>query len=91
MPPDPDVESDDEEDEDETEKVKNDFMNLWAMAVRNGVADSEWQNLTIPKIRSLGKANSKDVEFQIKIHGGEIKNKKPKKVKFLSDLGFFPK
>lgn len=90
MPPDLDIDPDDGDEEAEDEE-KTDFIKLWAMAVRCGIPDSEWQNLTIPKIRALGKAKRKEEEFQVNIHGGEIKNKKAKKAKFLSDLGYYPK
>ncbi|MHA6530183.1 hypothetical protein [Paenibacillus sp. BAC0078] len=47
--------------------------------------------MTIPKIRTLMKAKNKNREFEIILHGGEIEEKKPKKVKYLSDVGFYPK
>jgi hypothetical protein len=65
-------------------------MKLWAITVLCGIADSEWQNMTIPKIRALNKARREREELDIIMHGGEIK-KKPKKAVYLSDLGFFPK
>jgi hypothetical protein len=37
------------------------------------------------------KAKNKKEEFEVILHGGEVGEKKPKKVQFLSDLGFFPK
>lgn len=46
--------------------------------------------MTIPKIRALMKARNRSEEFEIKLHGGEIK-KKPKKAMYLSDVGFYPK
>ncbi|GGF72875.1 hypothetical protein GCM10010912_17590 [Paenibacillus albidus] len=66
-------------------------MDMWALCVSNGISDSEWINMTIPKIRALMKAKNKNREFEVILHGGEIKNKKPKKAKYLSDLGIFPK
>ncbi|MCP3778810.1 hypothetical protein ABEW24_23845 [Paenibacillus jamilae] len=47
--------------------------------------------MTIPKIRALMKAKNRNREFEIILHGGKVENKKPKKVKSLSDLGFFAK
>ncbi|WP_167348634.1 MULTISPECIES: hypothetical protein [Paenibacillus] len=43
------------------------------------------------KIMSLTtkKAKNRNREFEIILHGGKVENKKPKKVKSLSDLGFF--
>jgi hypothetical protein len=64
---------------------------MWALCVSNGISDSGWDNLTIPKIRALMKVKNKQQEFEIVLHGGEVKNKKPKTAKYLSDLGFFPK
>ncbi|WP_339307691.1 hypothetical protein [Paenibacillus sp. FSL R5-0519] len=45
--------------------------------------------MTIPKIRALMQEKQRSREFEIAIHGGQVENKKPKKAKFLSDLGFF--
>jgi hypothetical protein len=88
LPPDPDA---DDEDEDEGDGEKEtDWLAMWALCVSNGISDSEWPNTTIPKIRALMKARNKKEEFEIIMHGGEIK-KKPKKAMYLSDLGFFPK
>ncbi|OZQ66060.1 hypothetical protein CA600_12435 [Paenibacillus sp. VTT E-133280] len=61
------------------------------MCVSNGISDSEWINMTIPKIRALMKAKNKNREFEVILHGGEVGIKKPKQAKYLSDLGFFPK
>lgn len=47
--------------------------------------------MTIPKIRALMKAKNRNREFEIILHAGKVENKKPKKVKSLSDLGFFAK
>ncbi|MFF2015011.1 hypothetical protein [Paenibacillus sp. NPDC058177] len=66
-------------------------MNLWALCISNGISDTEWPNMTIPKIRALMKAKNKKEEFEVILHGGEVGSKKPKKAKYLSDLGFFPK
>ncbi|OKP95383.1 hypothetical protein A3849_26225 [Paenibacillus sp. P46E] len=63
---------------------------MWALCVSNGISDSEWTNMTIPKIRTLMKAKNKNREFEIILHGGEIEDQKPKKVKYLSDVGFYP-
>lgn len=35
------------------------------------------------------KVRDKQHEFEVVLHGGEIKKKKAKKAKFLSDLGIF--
>lgn len=83
MPPD-----EEEEDEEEAVNEPTNFLRLWSMAVRSGVPDDQWQNLTIPKLRALGKAKRDEEEFQVRLHGGEV-DKKPKKAKLLSDLGFF--
>ncbi|GGF86916.1 hypothetical protein GCM10010913_05500 [Paenibacillus aceti] len=53
-----------------------------------GVPDDQWENMTIPKIRALSKIKKQQNELEVILHGGEI-NKKPKKAKFLSDLGIF--
>lgn len=63
-------------------------MALWALCISMGVLDSEWQNLTYPKIRALAKAKNRQEEFEITMHGGTIQ-KKPKKAKTLADLGIF--
>lgn len=86
MPPDDDPDEDDEEEPDKDQKT--DFLRLWATAVMCGVPDSEWQNITIPKLKALNKARRERERFDITIHGGEIK-KKPKTAKYLSDLGFY--
>jgi hypothetical protein len=65
-------------------------MDMWALCVSNGISDTEWINMTIPKIRALMKAKNKNREFEIILHGGKIKQK-PKRAKYLSDLGIFPK
>jgi hypothetical protein len=92
MPPDPD--SDDDEDEVEGQvnnKNNTNWLELWALCVGNGISDSEWEGMTIIKIRALMKSKNKQREFEIVLHGGKVKNKKPKKAIYLSDLGFFPK
>jgi len=53
-----------------------------------GISDSEWENLTYPKIRALAKLKNRKEEFDIILHGGSV-DKKPKKAKSLSDLGIF--
>jgi hypothetical protein len=65
-------------------------MEMWALCVSIGISDSEWEHMTIPKIRALMKVKNKQQEFEVVLHGGEIKNKKAKKARYLSDLGFFP-
>ncbi|KKD53962.1 MULTISPECIES: hypothetical protein [Paenibacillus] len=70
---------------------ETDWLELWALCISNGISDSEWPNMTIPKIRALMKAKNRNREFEIILHGGKVENKKPKKVKSLSDLGFFAK
>lgn len=47
--------------------------------------------MTIPKIRALMKGKNKNREFEIIMHGGKVQNKKAKKAKYLSDLGYYPK
>jgi hypothetical protein len=47
--------------------------------------------MTIPKIRALMKVKNLNREFEIILHGGKVENKKPKKAKYLSDLGYYPK
>ncbi|MEK3787556.1 hypothetical protein [Paenibacillus sp. FSL K6-1230] len=92
FPPDEDYESDNEEDQEETEDDREtDWLELWALCISEGISDSEWPNMTIPKIRALMKAKNRKREFEIILHGGKVENKKPKKVKSLSDLGFFHK
>ncbi|MCU6797996.1 hypothetical protein OB236_38315 [Paenibacillus sp. WQ 127069] len=90
MPPDEESGADEDEEDNGGSKETN-WLEMWALCVSVGISDSEWQNLTIPKIRALMKVKNKQQEFEIVLHGGEIKNKKPKKAKYLSDLGFFPK
>lgn len=63
-------------------------MALWALCITMGVPDSEWENLTYPKIRALSKAKNRKEEFDIILHGGKVE-KKAKKAKSLSDLGIF--
>lgn len=97
FPHDPDTDNaeEDEEQEDEAEDEPKDketnWMSLWALCVSMGVPDSEWPDMTIPKIRALSKEKDRNYEFEVTLHGGTLKNKKPKTAKSLSDLGFFPK
>lgn len=56
-----------------------------------GISDSEWGNMTIPKIRAISKEKKQKREFEIVLHGGTVEKNKPKKAKYLSDLGFFAK
>ncbi len=63
-------------------------MALWALCVSMGVSDSEWPNMTIPKIRALSKIKKQQNELEVILHGGKIE-KKPKKARLLSDLGIF--
>ncbi|MFB5761102.1 hypothetical protein [Paenibacillus medicaginis] len=93
FPPDPDSadEDEDEPEEDEGNDHETDWLELWALCISNGITDSEWPNMTIPKIRALMKAKNKNREFEIILHGGKVENKKPKKARKLSDLGFFGK
>jgi hypothetical protein len=91
MPP-PDLEHDEENEEEEEEGHKEtNWLEMWALCVSNGITDSEWEHMTIPKVRALMKVKNKQREFEIVLHGGKIKNKKVRKAKFLSELGFFPK
>jgi len=46
--------------------------------------------MTIIKIRALMKERRRSREFEIVLHGGNVEDKKPKKAKYLSDLGFRP-
>ena len=64
---------------------------MWALCIANGISDTEWPYMTIPKIRALMKVKNKQSEFEITLHGMQVKSKKTKKAKYLSDLGFFPK
>ncbi|OPA77470.1 hypothetical protein BVG16_13525 [Paenibacillus selenitireducens] len=93
FPPDPDEDMDEDTDEeaDGESRKDTDWMGMWALCVSNGITDSEWINMTIPKVRALMKAKNRKEEFEIMLHGGKIENKKPKKAKYLSDLGFYPK
>ena len=86
FPPPEDDDSDDEEDEQEYKGT--DWMALWALCVSMGIPDRDWENVTIPKIRALSKIKKQQNELEVILHGGTI-NKKPKKAKFLSDLGIF--
>jgi hypothetical protein len=88
FPPDPDA--DDDPDEEEADKGETDWMRLWALCISNGISDGEWTNMTIPKIRALMKEKDRKREFEIILHGGKVEGK-PKKAKYLSDLGIFPK
>ncbi|MMZ61908.1 hypothetical protein D1872_240830 [compost metagenome] len=63
-------------------------MELWALCVSMGIPDNQWEHMTIPKIRALSKVKKVQNEFEVILHGGKIE-KKPKKAKFLSDLGIF--
>lgn len=90
FPPDPESDDDDEESEDgEVDQPGTDWMGLWALCISNGISDTEWPNMTIPKIRALMNEKQRSREFEITLHGGSVENKKPKKAKYLSDLGFF--
>jgi hypothetical protein len=91
MPHDPDSGDDVDEEEAPVSKNETNWLELWALCIGNGISDSEWEGMTIIKIRALMKSKNKQREFEIILHGGEIKNKKPRKAKYLSDLGFFPK
>lgn len=82
MPPDPD----DDEDKDEEGSGETDWLALWALCVTNGITDSEWPYVTIPKIRALMKIKNLKEEFEIVLHGGKVE-KKAKKAVYLSDLG----
>jgi hypothetical protein len=86
FPPDPDAEEDDSEDNESGEQT--DWLALWALCISMGVPDSEWENMTYPKIRALSKLRNRMEEFDIILHGGKI-DKKPKKAKTLADLGIF--
>jgi hypothetical protein len=81
----------DYDEEDEGDNTETNWLDMWALCVSNGIADSEWENVTIPKVRALMKAKNKHQEFEVVLHGGEIKNKKARKARYLSDLGYFPK
>ncbi|MEC0169719.1 hypothetical protein [Paenibacillus graminis] len=91
FPPDPESDKGEDDDEDQEDKQETNWLEMWALCVSNGISDSEWIDMTIPKIRALMKAKNKNREFEIILHGGEIEVKKPKKVKYLSDVGFYPK
>ncbi|MGC5773612.1 hypothetical protein [Paenibacillus pabuli] len=89
FPQDPDDEDDDLDDSEESDHPGTDWMGLWALCISNGISDTEWPNMTIPKIRALMNEKQRSREFEITLHGGSVENKKPKKAKYLSDLGFF--
>lgn len=55
-----------------------------------GISDSDWQNLTFLKIKAITKLKNRLDEFEVIMHGGKIE-KKPKKAKYLSDLGIYGK
>lgn len=84
----PSDEDEDEDDDDQDKGKSTDWMELWALCVSMGIPDDKWEHITIPKIRALSKIKQKQNELEVILHGGEI-NKKPKKAKFLSDLGIF--
>lgn len=88
FPQDPDDEDDDSDDEEESDYPGTDWLGLWALCISNGISDTEWPNMTIPKIRALMNEKQRSREFEIVLHGGKVENKKPKKAKYLSDLGF---
>jgi hypothetical protein len=90
IPPDPEHDNEDEEEDEDGHKETN-WLEMWALCVSNGISDSEWEHLTIPKVRALMKVKNKQQEFDVVLHGGEIKNNKARRAKNLSDLGFFPK
>lgn len=93
MPPDSDSENVDEDEEDEAtaSDKETSWLELWALCIGNGISDCEWEDMTIIKIRALMKSKNKQREFEIILHGGEVTNKKPRKAKYLSDIGFYPK
>jgi hypothetical protein len=88
FPQDPDDEEYDSDDEEESDHPGTDWLGLWALCISNGISDTEWPNMTIPKIRALMNEKQRSREFEIVLHGGKVENKKPKKAKYLSDLGF---
>lgn len=88
FPPDPDAEEDESQGTEEGREQT--LLDAWALCVTLGVPDSEWENMTFPKIYALKRIRKSNQEFQIALHGGEIK-KKPRKAKYLSDIGIFPK
>lgn len=90
FPPDPDSDEDEDED-DEGGSTETDWMKMWALCVSSGIPDSQWEHMTIPKIRALRLEKNKKQEFEILLHDKQIENKRPKKAKFLSDLGFYQK
>jgi hypothetical protein len=90
IPPDDDPEEDEDEESEEPSNKTANFMKIWADAIRCGISDSEWENITIPKLRALNKDRLEQEKREWKMHGFE-ENSKPKKAKYLSDLGFFPK
>ncbi|MEK3867010.1 hypothetical protein MHH60_26420 [Paenibacillus sp. FSL H7-0716] len=89
FPPDPDAEEESESEGTEEGREQT-LLDAWALCVTLGIPDSEWENMTFPKIYALKRIRKRNQEFQIALHGGEI-TKKPKKAKYLSDLGIFPK
>lgn len=86
LPDDPDEEA--EADEEQTE---TDWTEMWAMCIFCGISDSEWEYMTIPKIRALFKVKRKNDEFQVRLNGGEVEDNRPIKATSLADLGFFLK
>ncbi|KGP81836.1 MULTISPECIES: hypothetical protein [unclassified Paenibacillus] len=78
----------DTDDEEESDHPGTDWLGLWALCISNGISDTEWPNMSIPKIRALMNEKQRSREFEIVLHGGKVENKKPKKAKYLSDLGF---
>ncbi|MNC27844.1 hypothetical protein D3C75_760330 [compost metagenome] len=90
MPPPPDNENEEDGGEEESgEQEKDpDWLKIWALCIKCGISDSEWENITFPKIYALSSANRLDQELQLAMHGCKV-NKKPKKAKKLSDLGLF--
>lgn len=89
FPPDPDAEEE-VDNQGTVEGREQTLIDVWALCVTLGVPDSEWENMTFPKIYALNRIRKRNQEFQNALHGGEIE-KKPKKAKFLSDIGIFPK
>ncbi|MEK3699358.1 hypothetical protein NYE33_20510 [Paenibacillus sp. FSL R10-2199] len=87
FPPDPDAEEDSAS-EGTDEVREQSLLDAWALCVTLGVPDSEWENMTFPKIYALKRIRKRNQEFQIALHGGEIE-KKPKKATHLSDLGIY--
>jgi hypothetical protein len=61
----PDEETDSDEEEEDGSSKETNWLEMWALCVSNGISNSEWERMTIPKVRALMKVKNKQQEFEV--------------------------